>query len=709
MKLVRVIVVIFVCAGSLIGSTPVMAHTNLEHVVVVGVPGLRWTDVSPSETPTLAALADHGSVGTLSVRSAPAVTCPAEGWLTMGAGTYAAIKNPDQINAQAGCSERPLPKVEIRAPGAHVPAMPGIVSLNENLRFGAKPGWLSASLPCVSAIGSGAALAAASSSGDVRQYAPAFPTDSSEFLRRCPATIVAAQPLPSDAGTRVAALRAMDSVIKQVQAALPMRSALMVVGVSEDNATQSRLHPAVITGPGFGKGWLRSPSSRRVPYVQLSDVAPTVLAELGQSFPDTVAGRPMEGEQHGRPSSLSDTLDELIATDNQAVQQHMVIPIFFIGYGIIFAFVIVSLGALLRRQERDKHVREKTLLALRGAALGLATVPTATFLANLMPWWSAKSPELAIYGAVALFVAVSLAIVSMAGYFAGAKHRMRVEVCTLSAITLGVFLVDVLTGGGLQIDTLLGYNPLVAGRFVGLGGIAFSVLASAVVLLAAFLAVGRPRWAAVAIVAGVAAPVLWLVGSPSGGAKFGGVLTLVPTFVVLGLLVAKTAINWRRLLLAVSAGFLLAGVISWADYLRPANERSHFGRFAGSVLNGTAFNTIDRKIRTNIDLLLMGPHTVLAFLLVVVLVVLVFRPPSVLVGAFKRHEALRPALLAEATLGIIGFTTNDSGVAVPLVVSLTVVPLTLAICATKNDSPSAPWRLGQGDHGQTDSASGHAV
>ena len=174
----------------------------------------------------------------------------------------------------------------------------------------------------------------------------------------------------------------------------------------------------------------------------------------------------MEGEQPGRHASLSDTLDELIATDSRAVQQHMVIPVFFVGYGIIFAFVVVSLGVLLQRRESGKQVREKTLAALRGAALGLATVPTATFLANLMPWWSTESPELAIYGAVALFVALSLGIVSAAGYFARAEHRVRVEVCTLSAITLGVFFVDVLTGSSLQIATLLGYNPLVAGRFV---------------------------------------------------------------------------------------------------------------------------------------------------------------------------------------------------------------------------------------------------
>ena len=47
-------------------------------VVVVGVPGLRWDQVSATGTPTLWRLAHTGSVGSLSIRAADPITCPDE-------------------------------------------------------------------------------------------------------------------------------------------------------------------------------------------------------------------------------------------------------------------------------------------------------------------------------------------------------------------------------------------------------------------------------------------------------------------------------------------------------------------------------------------------------------------------------------------------------------------------------------------------------
>ena len=62
------------------------AKEPLDYVVVAGAAGLRWDDLDPGRTPNMWALAGKGSVGWLSVRSAHRVTCPADGWLTLGAG-----------------------------------------------------------------------------------------------------------------------------------------------------------------------------------------------------------------------------------------------------------------------------------------------------------------------------------------------------------------------------------------------------------------------------------------------------------------------------------------------------------------------------------------------------------------------------------------------------------------------------------------------
>src|SRR5665811_1728149 len=58
-------------------------------VVVVGVAGLRWADVSPEATPALWSLAQHAAIGTVAARSVRSSACPADGGLTISAGARA--------------------------------------------------------------------------------------------------------------------------------------------------------------------------------------------------------------------------------------------------------------------------------------------------------------------------------------------------------------------------------------------------------------------------------------------------------------------------------------------------------------------------------------------------------------------------------------------------------------------------------------------
>jgi len=59
----------------------------LAKVVVIGVPGLTWSDVQAS--PELTALVNQSHVGSITVKTAGPHTCPVDGWLTISAGTRA--------------------------------------------------------------------------------------------------------------------------------------------------------------------------------------------------------------------------------------------------------------------------------------------------------------------------------------------------------------------------------------------------------------------------------------------------------------------------------------------------------------------------------------------------------------------------------------------------------------------------------------------
>src|SRR5437879_6551375 len=102
------------------GASPVRAASRAtpaaRHVVIVGLSGLRWSDVSPAATPTLWRLAGQGSAGSLADYAVP-LTCPADGWLTLNSG---ARTQSDHTNATCGMAPAVLPA----GAGAEVPSLP---------------------------------------------------------------------------------------------------------------------------------------------------------------------------------------------------------------------------------------------------------------------------------------------------------------------------------------------------------------------------------------------------------------------------------------------------------------------------------------------------------------------------------------------------------------------------------------------------------
>jgi hypothetical protein len=663
-----------------VGATPAAARPDrarASHVVVVGVAGLRWEDVSTERTPTLARLARDGSVGSLSVRSAPSVTCAGEGWLTLGAGTYAAVEDPGATKASRGCGPRRPPPVGSRDGAPRVRTMPLLKRVNDGLRFGAKPGLLGDTVTCTAAVGPGAALAVANEVGGIGSYAPTLPADPGPLLASCPLVAVDLGSLPDGGAARDRALADFDAALALVDEHRPDGSVLLVAGVAETDASQPRLHVAVASGHGFRGGWLHSSSTRRDPYAQLVDLAPTVLELLGKDVPESLAGRPLTGGGAGRPDDLADATRELADTDTAAVGHRAAVGPFFAGLGVATLLGYGGLLWLLLRRRRGRPYSAEALRRFGIAALGLAAVPGGTFLANLVPWWRAGQPALALGALVLVAVAITVGI----AYAGPWRRTVTGPVAAVAAVLVVVTLVDGVTGANLQLDSMLGYNPLVAGRFVGFGNIAFAAFGAAVMLLAALLAYGRSRVAALGVVAAIGIPMVVVDALPAWGADFGGVLTFVPAFAVLALLVARSRISAARLLLAVGGGVLLVGAIGVIDYLRPPESRSHFGRFVAAVLDGSAGDTVYRKFLTSVDLLFNGAHTVAAFGLVVWLAVLVFRPSASLREAYTAVAPLRVALISVVVLSFIGFATNDSSVAIPLVAGMVAVPATLAIIA----------------------------
>ena len=149
--------------------------TPARHVVIVGIGGLLWSDVSPRGTPNLWRIAERGAVGSLDVSGVKELTCPADGWLTLNGGARAEVPKP----ADGACPAEPAvwPRSGLVAAGVPVGAwVQGQERVDAyNGQFHWDPQWgLLGSSPgpgrCVTAVGPGAGLAVARPNGWVHGY-----------------------------------------------------------------------------------------------------------------------------------------------------------------------------------------------------------------------------------------------------------------------------------------------------------------------------------------------------------------------------------------------------------------------------------------------------------------------------------------------------------------------------------------------------------
>ena len=113
--------------------------------------------------------------------------------------------------------------------------------------------------------------------------------------------------------------RSLDTTDRLVGAILShvdlTRDAVMVVGPAH-SASRIGLTVAALHAPGVEAGLLRSGTTRRDGFVQLVDVAPTILDRLDIARPDFMEGRPFEVVASG--STLSSRSASLARADHAA-------------------------------------------------------------------------------------------------------------------------------------------------------------------------------------------------------------------------------------------------------------------------------------------------------------------------------------------------------------------------------------------------------
>ncbi|TDC76582.1 hypothetical protein [Actinomadura sp. 7K507] len=672
-------------------------------VVIVGVPGLLWSDIGEENTPALWGLTAEGSAASLSVRTTRVNTCPTDGWLTVSAGQRSRLPHGDcALPAAPILPGQRSPTGPPPAGGAIAPGWPAIKSDNADTSYHAQTGLLGDAVKaaggCTTAVGPGAVFGVGDGGGRVDRYVESPDKVTAADWARCRLAAVEVddvfrayidagvdpegEQIPLSDSVRADAAAAADRRVGQVLTGLPEGTTVLLAGLS-DTGIDPHLRVAVAKGEAgegrtFGPGYMRSGATRQDGLVTLTDVTATTMKILGLPQPKQAVGSVWQSE----PSDDT-TTERVESLEDSDVAAQAIRTVQTSFYWVLFATQLVLYGIAvlaLRRLGGDRRSRARILGGTRVIALLGGAAPGASFLAGLLPWWRADNATPVLICTVLGFAGL-LTGLALAGPW---RRSSFAPGLVISGITAAVLALDVMSGSNLQLNTLMGYTALVAGRFYGFGNQAFSLFAVASILTAAWLSeyplrAGRKKLA-LGIVVVIGTFAVLVDGLPAWGSDFGGVLAMVPAFAMLGLMVMGRRVSALKLALFGLAGAVLVLFISYLNS-RSANP-THLGRFWQDLMDGEAWGIVTRKFDAMVNSLGYWPYTLAVAAAVVFLFFVLARPTrwrvSVLQRAYEHSLTMRPALISALTVGVIGMLVNDSGVVI-LSVSLSLAtPLMLA-------------------------------
>ena len=705
-------------------SQPLLAG-GADRVVLVGVPHLDLEDLD--RLPNIAGLARTGSAAAMSVRTLSTRPSTVEAYASLGAG--------DRVRARAIGADQAIPAdAELegstaaaatarrtgRTPQGSV-VVPGIAALvvGAGSDINSEPGTLGDALRAAGldtavvsnadeVAGDGdnvqhrpAALAVVDTAGgvgtgtvladDLLVADPAEPfgirADTGAVLAATTRALASAEVVVVDPGdtsravgysivaspdaveaARLRALQRVDELVGAILDAVDDRTLVLVAGVTPPTR-EWQLTPLVAAGAGLGPGTLHSPSTKRAGLVTLTDLAPTILDVLGAPVPQDLIGSPL------RHRSEPVDLDGLQRADDLAGSREGIYYPMALTYIVVQALLYLVAIAVLARGSGGRAAP-----VLRIVVLVFAAWPLATFVERAIPGIEHVGDA---RQATVWMIAAVIALLA-----ATAKRHPLAPLSWVCGLTVVVLVLDVATGARLQLSSILGYSPHTAARYTGFGNTAFAVLAACAVVAAALHVQYAPRRReALFAAAGLFVVVLVADVWPTLGADVGGVLTMVPVFGLMLVVMTGRRLSWRTIAVALAATVAVLAVVSLVDLARPAEDRTHLGRFVADIgEDGSFLTTIERNWSTNVRLLGRKVWTwmvpIAAAFMVYVLVI---------ARGWQRllptSSPLRAGVLGTLTAGLVGWLVNDSGVVVSALVFVYIGPYLTLLALRGDDEP----------------------
>jgi hypothetical protein len=287
------------------------------------------------------------------------------------------------------------------------------------------------------------------------------------------------------------------------------------------------------------------------------------------------------------------------------------------------------------------------------------TIDVAASLAFSLPWLAlglllvGHLPTLT--GAT---VTLSLVIFVVAGvvftrWFA-ARRGTFVALAASGGVILAFLAVEAALGWPAAVTPLAGGGQLDGGRFFGMPNIEIGIVLGSALFVAHRIRVGTGFLLLVACAL--------VAGSPWTGANFGAGITL---FAAAGLWLAirRRRRWWVVVLVAgVTTAIGMAAIVGMHRYL--TDRPTHVSAFLeGTPSLDGVLDRLTGRLGIGWDQLTDTPLAAIPVVGVLVLLVVVLRPPGAIAASFEGHDAWRDAVLVILLASVVAYLANDTGAA----------------------------------------------
>lgn len=384
-----------------------------------------------------------------------------------------------------------------------------------------------------------------------------------------------------------------------------------------------------MAGPGF-KGMLESPSTRTDGYVLSTDIAPTILDHFDIKTPKAMTGLPVTS---GGDLDL-DRLADLESRYEQVGKRR--------GAALAIPLLLwIALAALVSFGSRGLYARP----AVRLLCLSTILLPAVLLLT------AALEPSLAVERAIATLLPVLIAALLMR--IAPGWLSLAIA-CGLTVIPYGI---DMLAGSALTPRAVIGPNPGLGARFYGIG----NELESTLMILTSIGTGAALTWnvtparrsAITFLLVGLVATVVFAAGR--FGADVGAAIVFpVAAVVAAALAIGRPRLAWAGLAAAVAA----LSLVALADIV--SGSETHFVRSIVGGSGGSFFEVIGHRLDATLESFTRVSRIPVT-LVAVAMIVLAIRKRDLIRLWLADMPMLQAGIVAAAAGSVVGALTNDSG------------------------------------------------